>query len=389
MFLRAGKMAELDKRKTEVQHAAASAIQRNVRGYLARKHYAASRAAVITMQAAARGMAARSLARSLRRQKAATLIQAFVRRWQARQRFVAAVRAAVVVQAAYRGWRARLHTRDVKQHRAALVIQSQWRRHRAQSSYLRYRSGVVVAQVRVPAGQSVSLRPWPNDFLLLLSTTLLDWQPPCPTLTQSLWRSKCARRELRRRRTEAREAGKLMQDKQALEVKLREVQNVLEAVQNQRNDLRQQYRVRRCAAPPTPAPISRPSAHHTMDCFCTCRRRSRSARWPKHGQRSCSVPWRHRWHRPQQLVRRRQRPRWRSGRRWRRSWRLRGSRWRPARRARRRPIGSLQQRRWSSRASSHRWSGRRRRPRWDCGHAQVLLALGCCNHTQLPGYMCL
>ena len=65
---------------------------------------------------------------------------------------------------------------------------------------------------------------------------------------QSLWRGKCARRELRRRRTEAREAGKLMQDKQALEVKLREVQNVLETVQNQRNELRQQYRVRACLA---------------------------------------------------------------------------------------------------------------------------------------------
>ena len=63
-------------------------------------------------------------------------------------------------------------------------------------------------------------------------------------LPQSLWRGKCARRELRRRRAEAREAGKLLQDKQALEVKLREIQNVLETVQGQRNELRQQYRVR-------------------------------------------------------------------------------------------------------------------------------------------------
>lgn len=62
---------------------------------------------------------------------------------------------------------------------------------------------------------------------------------------QSLWRGKLARRELRRRRQEAREAGKLLQDKQALESKLREVQNVLETVQGQRNELRQQYRVRR------------------------------------------------------------------------------------------------------------------------------------------------
>jgi myosin-5 len=147
VFLRAGKMAELDKRKTEVQRAAASAIQSHVRGFLARKHFAAARHAVLTIQAAARGMAARSLARSMRRHKAATLIQAYARRWQARRRFVAAVRAAVAVQAAYRGWKARQHTRDIQQHQAALLIQSHWRRHRAQASYQRFRRGVVAAQV--------------------------------------------------------------------------------------------------------------------------------------------------------------------------------------------------------------------------------------------------
>jgi myosin-5 len=206
VFLRAGKMAELDKRKMEVQHAAATAIQRHVRGYLARKHFAAVRKAVLTIQSAARGMAARTLARSLRRTKAATRIQAAVRGWQARTRFLAAVRATVAIQAAYRGWKARLYARDIKQHRAALLIQTHWRRHRAQAEYQRYRKGVV--------------------------------------LVQSLWRGKSARRELRRRRAEAREAGKLLQDKQVLEVKLREIQNVLETVQGQRNELRQQYRVR-------------------------------------------------------------------------------------------------------------------------------------------------
>ena len=52
-----------------------------------------------------------------------------------------------------------------------------------------------------------------------------------------------ARAELRRRRAEARESGKLLQDKQALEGRLKEVQTVLENVQKQRNDLKQQFRV--------------------------------------------------------------------------------------------------------------------------------------------------
>lgn len=152
VFLRAGKMAELDKRKMEVQYAAATAIQTAVRGYLARKHYARARAAAITIQSAARGMAARSEARHLRRTRAATIIQAAARRWAARRAFTAAVRAAVAVQAAWRGWKARLYTRDIRQHRAALAIQTHWRRHRAQAEFRRYRKGVVTAQVRRRGG---------------------------------------------------------------------------------------------------------------------------------------------------------------------------------------------------------------------------------------------
>lgn len=62
-------------------------------------------------------------------------------------------------------------------------------------------------------------------------------------MAQTRWRSKVARAELRRRRAEARESGKLLQDKQALEVRLKEVQGILETVQNQRNELKQLFKV--------------------------------------------------------------------------------------------------------------------------------------------------
>ena len=61
---------------------------------------------------------------------------------------------------------------------------------------------------------------------------------------QTRWRSKIAKQELRRRRAEARESGKLLQDKQALESRVKEMQAILETVQNQRNELKQQFRVR-------------------------------------------------------------------------------------------------------------------------------------------------
>lgn len=61
---------------------------------------------------------------------------------------------------------------------------------------------------------------------------------------QCCWRRKLARRELRARRQEAREAGKLLKDKAALDEKLKETLAILETVQNQRNELRQLYKVR-------------------------------------------------------------------------------------------------------------------------------------------------
>ena len=63
---------------------------------------------------------------------------------------------------------------------------------------------------------------------------------------QCCWRCKLARRELRSRRKEAREATKLLEDKQALDVKLKETIATLEHVQNQRNELKQAYKVSFC-----------------------------------------------------------------------------------------------------------------------------------------------
>ena len=205
VFLRAGKMAELDKSRTDLLHSSARLIQRNVRGCLARKHLRTALQAAIKLQAVTRGMLARTVARNLRRQRAATIIQAASRRCRARRDFLAAKQAATTLQAAWRGRQARLYARDVQRQLAAVLIQSNWRRYRTQASYTRYRRGVVAVQCA--------------------------------------WRCRLARRELRARRAEAREAGKLLQDKQALESKLREVQNVLEMVQSQRAEARQQYRV--------------------------------------------------------------------------------------------------------------------------------------------------
>lgn len=60
---------------------------------------------------------------------------------------------------------------------------------------------------------------------------------------QCRWRQKLAKRELRRRRTEAREATKLLQDKAALEGRMHELQALVETLQGQRNELKQAFKV--------------------------------------------------------------------------------------------------------------------------------------------------
>lgn len=55
-------------------------------------------------------------------------------------------------------------------------------------------------------------------------------------------RCRKAASALRGFKSEAREAGKLLEDKKALETKLKEVQATLELVQGQRNELRQEVK---------------------------------------------------------------------------------------------------------------------------------------------------
>lgn len=92
-----------------------------------------------------------------------------------------------------------------RQHIAAVRIQTNWRAYKSRRFFRSYRKAIVALQC--------------------------------------CWRSKVARKELRNRRKEAREATKLLQDKQALDVKLKETIATLEHVQNQRNELKQAYKV--------------------------------------------------------------------------------------------------------------------------------------------------
>lgn len=86
---------------------AATVIQRFARGHLAREHFRAARASVVTLQAGARGMLARAEARRRRREAAAVMLQTAWRRHKLREEYKHAYTLVVAVQAMWRGKQAR------------------------------------------------------------------------------------------------------------------------------------------------------------------------------------------------------------------------------------------------------------------------------------------
>lgn len=202
VFLRAGQMAVLDKLRTDKLSRAAITIQRFARGYLGRLHARKRLAAVVCIQAGARGMAGRKEARFRRQTRAAVLLQTAYRRYRTRRQYKMVTHVVLRMQALHRGRRARQLYEQKKREKSAVAIQTCWRAHVARQQYEKICQAAVVVQ--------------------------------------SAFRFQLAKKEYRQLRSEAREATKLLADKQALEEKLKEVQNTLEVVQSQRNDLRQE-----------------------------------------------------------------------------------------------------------------------------------------------------
>lgn len=151
VFLRAGQMAELDARRTEVLGRSASIIQRKVRSYLARKSFTLLRRSAIYMQSVCRGIdffiictncqvehckpckshwsffssgeLARQVYESMRREASCLQIQKDLRMHLARKAYKELCCSAVSIQTGMRGMAARNQLRFRRQTRAAIIIQ--------------------------------------------------------------------------------------------------------------------------------------------------------------------------------------------------------------------------------------------------------------------------
>ncbi|CAB4291371.1 unnamed protein product [Prunus armeniaca] len=199
VFLRAGQMAELDARRSEVLGRSASIIQRKVRSYLAKRSFVLLRISAIRLQAACRGQLARHVYQGMRREASCLMIQRHLRMYLARKAFKELYCSAVSIQTGMRGMTARNELRFRRQTRAAIIIQSQCRRFLAHLHYMKTKKAAIT--------------------------------------TQCAWRGRVARAELRKLKMAARETGALQAAKNKLEKQVEELTWRLQLEKRMRADL--------------------------------------------------------------------------------------------------------------------------------------------------------
>ncbi|XP_022892536.1 myosin-11-like isoform X1 [Olea europaea var. sylvestris] len=199
VFLRAGQMAELDSRRTEVLSNAAKSIQRRIRTHIARKQFVALREATIYVQSFCRGRLAGKVYERLKRETAAVKIQSNTRKHQAEKAYKALQVAVLVVQTGLRNMEARERFGFRRQTKAATIIQVRWRCHKAASYFRKLKQGTIKAQCR--------------------------------------WRGRIAKKELWKLKQAARDTGALKEAKDKLAKQLEELTWRLQLEKRLRTDL--------------------------------------------------------------------------------------------------------------------------------------------------------
>ncbi|CAA0163333.1 unnamed protein product [Arabidopsis thaliana] len=199
VFLRAGQMADLDTRRTEILGRSASIIQRKVRSYLAQKTFIQLRISATQIQAVCRGYLARSIYEGMRREAAALKIQRDLRKFLARKAYTELFSATISIQAGMRGMVSRKELCLRRQTKAATIIQTRCRVYLARLHYRKLKKAAIT--------------------------------------TQCAWRGKVARKELKNLKMAARETGALQEAKNKLEKQVEELTWRLQLEKRMRTDL--------------------------------------------------------------------------------------------------------------------------------------------------------
>ncbi|KAL6851666.1 hypothetical protein ACP4OV_020230 [Aristida adscensionis] len=199
VFLRAGQMAELDARRTEVRNKAARVIQSRFRTHVAREKFLVLRRTSISFQSFVRVMLACKLRSFLRKQAAALQIQKSYRCYFASKSYSELRSSAITLQTGLRAFGAHNECNIRKQKKASVDIQAQWRCHKDYWNFLRMKRSVLIYQCA--------------------------------------WRQRIARGELRKLKMAARDTEALKLEKGKLEEHVEELTNCLNLEKKLRADL--------------------------------------------------------------------------------------------------------------------------------------------------------
>ncbi|XP_021303107.1 myosin-17 isoform X4 [Sorghum bicolor] len=199
VFLRAGQMAELDARRTEVRNKAAIAIQNRFHTHVAREQFLALRMTSISFQSFVRVILACKLHVFLRKQAAVLHIQKSYRCYFAWKTYSELCSSAITLQTGLRAFGAYNEYIIRKQNKASTYVQACWRCHRDHLNYLKMKRSVLIYQCA--------------------------------------WRRRIARGELRKLKMAARDTETLKVEKEKLEEHVEELTSRLGLEKNLRIDL--------------------------------------------------------------------------------------------------------------------------------------------------------
>ncbi|XP_035838614.1 myosin-6 [Helianthus annuus] len=185
VFLRAGQMAELDARRSEVLGRSASKVQRKFLTYSARKKFNSLKFSSIQLQSMCRGQVGRRHYESRKREVASLRIQKDGRMFLKRKAFKVLSSSAIKIQNGMRGMAARNEYRYKRRETAAVILQTQCRQYLAEHRFCKLKKATITSQ--------------------------------------SFWRARLARKELRLLRQKAKDTDSLKEAKSKLEKEVEEL----------------------------------------------------------------------------------------------------------------------------------------------------------------------
>jgi len=201
VFVRLQAFEELETMRGRLLQVMAIKIQSFVRAWTCQRAYRRLRCATMVAQRLVRGFWARREVQRVRMERAATTIQAAVRQQQAQRCFAVARALVMTLQCLWREQRARRQLQRLRRFRAAVRVQAWVRMRQAQGELERKQKGILTLQC--------------FERVLL------------------------AQRVLRRLRVEAKNVGKIVQERNQLRELLRGVQAELGKVTEERDRLRE------------------------------------------------------------------------------------------------------------------------------------------------------